>query len=188
MATRTFLALPLDEAIQRQLAEIQQQLDTVGAAVRWTDPHQLHVTVKFLGDVADKEMVDVCAIATEVAEGIGAFDFSVGHIISAPPHGQMRMVWVGIDEPTGRMEELHRQLDLAYGGMGYKQENRGFRPHLTLGRVKSGRMVLQFRQAVAAMSDMQFGQQGADDLILFASELTREGPVYTPLVTAPLGQ
>ena len=187
MGTRTFLALPLDESIRRQLAEVQQQLDTVGAKVRWADQEQLHVTAKFLGEVSDVDIADVCRLAIEVAAGIAAFDFSVGHVSSAPPHGQMRMVWVGIDEPTGRLEELHRQLDLAYGGMGYKQENRGFRPHLTLGRVKSGQCVLQLRQAVTAMEEMRFGAQSADRVIVYSSELTREGPVYAPLATAPLG-
>ena len=187
MATRTFLALPLDEIIRRPMVAAQHELDTVGAKVRWTELDQLHVTVKFLGDVEDEDLADVCSMAGEVAGGIEAFDFSVARLICSPPAGYLRMVWVGIEDPTGRMGELHRQLDLAYSGMGYKAEHRGFHAHLTLGRVKSGEKILQLRQAVAAMDAMNFGEQGADELIVYSSDLAREGPVYTVLATVPLG-
>jgi 2'-5' RNA ligase len=187
VATRTFLAFDLDEAIRRQLVTVAEQLDSVGAKVRWTELEQLHVTMKFLGAVSDEDLPRVCDAAIEIASAVPAFDFSVARVVSAPPHGHMRMIWVGIDEPTGRMGELHRQLDLCYSGMGYRAEGRGFHAHLTLGRVKSGQRVAQLRQAIAGITDMEFGQQGADELIVYASELTSEGPVYAPLARAPLG-
>lgn len=187
MPTRTFLAFDLDKEIRRQLVAVQQQLDSAGAAVRWTGLEQLHVTLKFLGDVPDELLDEVCGVAAELAEEAEPFDFSVGHITSVPPQGHLRMLWVGIDEPSGRMAELNRRVEDAYAGLGFRMENRGFRPHLTLGRIKSGRNVLQLRQAVAAMGEMQFGLQPADELIVYGSELTRDGPIYTPLATCPLG-
>lgn len=187
MPTRTFLAFDLDKEVRRQLAAAQQQLDTAGAVVRWTAPEQLHVTVKFLGDVLDEQLDQVCRLAGELADETEAFDFSVGRITSSPPTGHMRMVWVSIDEPSGRMGELQRRCELAYADLGFRMENRGFHPHLTLGRVKSGRNVLQLRKAIAAMGEMQFGLQPADKMIVYASELTRDGPIYTPLATCPLG-
>jgi 2'-5' RNA ligase len=188
MATRTFLALPLDEALCRHLADVQRQLDTVGAKVRWTAPEQLHVTVKVLCDVEDEDLADVCQVAAAVAAEIEPFDFRVARLICSPPAGYLRMVWVGIEEATGRMEELHQKLDMVFADMGYKAEHRGFHPHLTLGRVKSSLRILQLRQAIEAMGDTEFGEQGADDLIVFASQRHKGGPEHTVLSTAELGK
>lgn len=187
MPTRTFLALDLDHGVRKQLADVASQLDTVEAVVRWTRMDLLHVTIKFLGDVRDEDLAEVCDVARHIASQIEPFDFAVERIISAPPHGHMRMVWVGIDDLTGRMAHLHRLLDQAYATMGFKAENRCFRPHLTLGRIKSGKRVLQLRQAVTTMSEMKFGIQDADELIVYSSHLSPEGPTYTALATAPLG-
>lgn len=187
MAIRTFLALEIDEAIRKELAELQRQLSVVGADVRWAEPAQLHVTVKFLGDVPDEQLAEVCRIAAELAEATPAFDMHIGHVSAAPAKGQLRMVWVGIEEPTGRLAQLHTQLDLALGDMGFRMDNRGFKPHLTLGRVKTGRNVLQLRRAIDALAEMQFGVQPAEELVVFGSELKPKGPIYTPLAHAVLG-
>lgn len=187
MGTRTFLALDLDEPLRRQLIELQRELDVVGADVRWTRPELLHVTMKFLGDVRDdNDLSRVCAVATEEAGEIEAFEFSVAGIVCAPPRGRTRMVWVGVDDDTTRMAELHRGLDGAYAAMGFARENRTFRPHLTLGRLKGDRRMEPLRQAVAAMAGRSFGLQQAGELVVYASELRPQGPIYTVLTRAPL--
>jgi len=187
MSTRTFLALDLDDAIRRQLGDVQRELERVGAAVRWTEVGQIHVTLKFLGDVADEDLARVCEIAAKVAAGVESFDFMVTGVTSAPPTGQMRMVWVDIADPTGRMAELHRRLDDAYAELGFRKETRRFRPHLTLGRVKSGRKVPELRRAIAAIAGRQFGNQPAERVTVYSSQLRPSGPIYTPLAEAPLG-
>ncbi len=187
MATRTFVALDLDDAVLRQLAAVQADLDTAGAKVRWTKPGLIHVTLKFLGGVIDEDLAEVCDLAAEVAAGIEPFDFDLAGVVSSPPHGHMRMVWANVTDSTGRMTELHNQLNELYAGMGYKAENRGFRPHLTIGRVKGGQRIPQLRQAISAMAEMDFGVQYADHLTVYSSKLRPEGPVYTAMATAELG-
>ena len=187
MGTRTFLALDLDEPIRRQLIDLQGELDAVGAAVRWTRPELLHVTMKFLGDVRDDDDVSrVCVAATEAAGETEAFEFSVAGVVCAPPRGRTRMVWVGVDDETTHMAELHRRLDGAYAAMGFPRENRQFRPHLTLGRLKGDRRVEPLRQAVAGMASRSFGFQRASELVVYASKLRPQGPIYTPLARASL--
>jgi 2'-5' RNA ligase len=187
MPTRTFLALDLDEGVRRKLAALQRELDAAGAVVRWTQSDQIHVTMKFLGDVADEDLAQVCAIAQEAAAEVEAFDFAVAGVVSSPPDGHMRMVWVNIQDPTGLMAELNRRLEEAYSAMGFKAENRRFHPHLTLGRVKSGRAVAELRQAILNVQDAGFCLQPADELIVYGSDLRPDGPIYTPLATLPLG-
>ena len=186
MAVRTFLALPLAEKIVRRLAEAQQSLLSAGARVRWVGQTNLHLTIKFLGGVEDDALNEVCRIAEEVAAQTDPFEFSVRGLSSVPPAGQMRMVWAGIDEATGRLERMHALLEDAYVHLGFRKENRGFHPHLTLGRVKAGQNVQQLRSAVAAFAETDFGVQPAEELIVFSSKLTPEGPIYSPLKTASL--
>ena len=187
MATRTFLALDLDEPIRRQLDRTQRELDRVGAAVRWTKRAQLHVTLKFLGDVADEDLADVCELARQAAAEVEAFDFDVTGVTPGPPRGSMRMVWVDIVDPTGRMAELNTRLEEACAAMGFGRENRRFHPHLTLGRIKGPRQLGELGRAVSAMAGRTFGTQPAERLIVYGSELRPQGPIYTPLAEVPLG-
>lgn len=187
MSLRTFLALPLDDGIVERLVKVQRSLASAGARVRWVGPVNLHLTIKFLGDVTDEQVPEVCRVAEEVARQIEPFEFSVARVISVPPTGAMRMVWVGIDEQTGRMERLHELLEKSYAEIGFKKENRSFRPHLTLGRVKGGQNVRQLRAAVAQFADTDFGATPANKIIVFSSKLTPDGPIYSPMVKAKFG-
>jgi len=187
MATRTFLALPTDEAIVQRLVDAQGALSAAGAKVRWVARANLHMTVKFLGDVGDDQLADVCDLARRTAGQVEPFDYAIRRLSAVPPTGALRMVWAGVDDPAGRLEWLNAMIEDAYAGMGFKMENRRFRPHLTLGRVKGARNVGRLRDAVGRFAAADFGTQSATELIVFASELTRDGPIYSALATAPLG-
>jgi len=186
MSTRTFLALDLDAGAIDCLARIQGKLVTAGAKVRWTAPENQHVTMKFLGDVTDPDLPRVCDVAAEFAGMIESFEFTVDRIVSVPPAGHMRMVWADIGDPTGRLTELADLLNEAYGDMGYKKENRRFNGHLTLGRVKGGTNVDALRDAIDRVGDVGIEPQYAEQLVVYASELTSEGPIYTVLSRAAL--
>jgi 2'-5' RNA ligase len=97
------------------------------------------------------------------------------------------MVWVGVGDPTGRLERLAGLLEEACAEAGFKEELRRFQPHLTLGRVKGGRSAGRLRSAVAGCGDADFGDQPAVELIVFGSALTPAGPVYSPMARAALG-
>lgn len=187
MAVRTFLGLPLAEGIVAGLLKAQRELMDAGGHVRWVSGGNLHLTVKFLGAVEDRDLGEVCRLAEAAAAQVQPFEFVVKALSSVPPAGQMRMVWCGIEEATGRLARLAELLEQAYVGMGFKRENRRFRPHLTLGRVKAGRNVDQLRAAVARFADANFGTQPAKELIVLSSQLTPDGPIYSPLATAKLG-
>jgi len=187
MATRTFLAVPLDERVVAGLAKAQQVLSGTGTRMRWVARENLHLTVKFLGDVADADLADVCRVASEIAAEIDPHEFVVRGLTAIPPSGQLRMVWANVVEPTGQLEALASLAEDSYGAMGFKRENRRFRPHLTLGRVKSGHNVAALREAVADFAGTDFGATRAEKLIVFGSRLTPAGPIYTPLATAAVG-
>lgn len=188
MAIRTFIAVPLDEGIVQGLVKAQQCLETVGSQVRWVEPENLHLTLKFLGNVRDEEIPTICDIASQIASEMEPFDIAVEGLTSAPPTGQLRMVWARLHESTGRLQKMVDMMEDAYGSLGFKRENRQFHAHMTLGRVKSGVNIIQLREAVSGYAENEFGIQPVDEIVVFASELTGAGPIYSPLRRAPLGE
>jgi len=187
MSIRTFVAIPIDKEITQQLVEVQQALSASGARVRWVAGENIHLTMKFLGDVRDEQINDVCEAAKQVAKKIEPFEFTVAGVMCIPPRGALRMIWVGLTDKTGTSEKLQSLLEDTYAQMGFRKENRSFRPHLTLGRVKSSKNTDQLRQAVEKFANKEFGLQLADQIIVFSSQLKPDGPVYSPMATIKLG-
>jgi len=189
MATRTFFALDIDEALRRELAGVAGGIDCGDARIHWVRPENLHVTMAFLGDVSDEVLRDVCGVAAETAGGIEPFDFAVPGLSCVPPRGPVRMVWADATDPTGRMAALHDELGSRLGGLGFPPEQRRFRGHITLGRVKRARgpSAGRIRGSVGALAILAGPDQHATELVAYGSRLTPDGPVYTPIVRARLG-
>jgi len=188
MAFRTFLALDLEDSILDALREVARQLDSPDARLRWVARDNLHVTLHFLGDVADEAISGVCDAVADAAGRVAAFDFDVRGIACMPPRGRVRMIWANVLDRDGRMGVLHELLRAALVRLGMRVEDRRFRPHITLGRVRSIRDPQALRDAARAHRDEDFGRQRAGELVAYASELTPDGPIYTPLCRAPLGE
>ncbi|MGA2265664.1 MAG: RNA 2',3'-cyclic phosphodiesterase [Phycisphaerae bacterium] len=188
MPTRTFLALDVDESIRTGLAEAQHALTDCGAKCRLVAKPNLHVTVQFLGDVADEQLREVLDTAAAVAGEIAPFDFHIRGLLAVPPTGLLRMVWAMATDPTGRMGQLQEHLAEALGALGFRAEERSFKPHITLVRIKFAADPARFRQAVQQMAERDFGLQHAAELVVYSSDLRPGGPVYTPLAHCPLGR
>ncbi|HOF18049.1 MAG TPA: RNA 2',3'-cyclic phosphodiesterase [Phycisphaerae bacterium] len=191
MSMRTFLAIDLPEGIRAALTETVAELRTQiagEAKITWVLPQNLHVTLKFLGEVEDRALNDVLAEVARVCTGVAPFEFSVRGVACVPPLGnRLRMLWADVADPTGRMEELHTRLDDALSAMGFSRENRGFQAHITLGRVKFARDAAAVRAAAEPLADEDFGDVRAGQVTAYTSQLTPDGPIYAPLSHARLG-
>jgi len=187
MPLRTFLAIELDSHIVESLVSAQGQLANPADKVKWVERQNLHVTLKFLGDVSDDAVHRVCGRMAEAAAKITAFEFAVRGLVVSPRQGPIRMVWGGVDDPSGLMNVLHEQIDQSLAGMGFKEEIREFRPHITIARVKHVHNAGLFRSLVKNFEEYEFGHQHCDEVVAYTSMLTGEGPVYTPICHAPLG-
>jgi 2'-5' RNA ligase len=188
MATRTFLALDLDEPLRDALLAFQQRLDRCGAKLRPVERVNLHVTLHFLGDVTDEVLSELLTVAAAAAAGVQPFDFQIAGLAAMPPRGGVRMVWANATDPTGRMAQLHRALADGIAGLGLRVEERVFKPHITLLRIKFADDPGRFRRAVANLAATDFGTQHAEELTTYSSTLTPTGPIYTVLAHHVLGR
>jgi 2'-5' RNA ligase len=165
---------------------MQSRHAALDRAVRWTRPEQIHLTLKFLGEVPDPDVPAVCDAMVAVAGRFGPVEFAVRKAGCFPPGGSARIFWAGLDEPTGRLARLRDACEDAFTDMGYPREDRAFKPHLTVGRVKDPRSSRQVRNTAAAEAAFDAGRQTADEIVLFQSILAPQGATYVALSRASL--
>jgi 2'-5' RNA ligase len=185
---RLFAAIEIDPAICERLVRVQKELRGFDRAIRWLTPDQMHLTIKFLGEVPDGDVPVVCDALKSIAEETPAFDLEVHGLGCFPERGGVRIVWAGLREPTGALVECREHCETLFAELGFKQEHRGFAPHLTIGRVKEARSSEEIRLAVERHADYAGGAQGVDEIVLFESVLKREGAQYAPVCRCELAE
>ena len=188
---RSFLAFELPGPVETVLSETLGKLKESGLDVRWTAVEKIHLTVVFLGDVPEERIDFIKQAAGEVCACHDPFTFAVkGLGIFGPPR-RPRVVWAGLSGETSRMALFKRDLLEVLAPVGIKPDARPFRPHLTLGRFRSGGC----GNILHCFDPIESDECRLGDLVLFKSELTPRGAVYTVLgrmpmreATAPVGK
>ncbi len=183
---RCFLAIELPDAVRQRLAALQTQLRELDRAVRWTRPEQIHLTLKFLGDVPDPQIARVCEVVRTTLAARGCFELEVQGVGCFPPQGPPRIVWAGLAGPPAELVSMYESFEVAFGELGYPPEGRAFRPHLTLGRTRDRSPVHAVRPALHGLVSFSAGAFTVRQLVLFESVLGRGGATHTPLMRAEL--
>jgi 2'-5' RNA ligase len=189
---RAFIAIPLPDSLLRQLTSLQRRLgeQMPQRSVRWVRTEGIHLTLKFLGDTPTDELPGIRQALTAVARNAPASTFTVGGIGCFPNTRRPRVVWVGVQEPTGRLAVLQDAIEEVMAPFGFKPEGRGFTPHLTLGRVgrKARRdEAARVGEVVAGTEVGRLAEVAADRFELIRSVLKPTGAEYTTLEVFVLG-
>ncbi len=189
--TRTFIALELDESLQRFLGEIISQAARELPNLRWVDPAGIHLTLAFLGELTDDQLTAAISASEVAAQKAIPFEYRLKGLGIFGSPNQPRVIWMGVEEqPSGQVEgsplqRLHRALNKELEQRGFEVEKRPFSPHLTLARVKqplspneqqSLQRLLHSKQAAEASPAYR-----VNHLDVMKSELSRAGAKYTCL-------
>jgi 2'-5' RNA ligase len=187
---RAFVAIELpstiQDAVQKASAPLRQALGA--GLVRWVPPQNMHLTLKFLGDVSPANLDLLAQILKVEASQHKPFEMEIGGLGSFPSPKRARVIWVGI-QPPAALEALQRNVEAAAARMGYPPEERAFSPHLTIGRVNQHINSADQQKIRTALENCQVGILGhaqVQSVHLFRSDLRPSGAVYTPLFCAPL--
>jgi 2'-5' RNA ligase len=183
---RTFIAIELPPQVHAHLADCQQRLRRAGGDVRWVRPDIIHLTLVFFGDVPADMLGDLEKTVREAAAPFGPLTMRVQGAGRFPPRGLPRTIWIGIEETSGGLAKLQAAIARATAAFAEKEEDRAYTPHLTLGRVKSPRGGRDLAGAVDAMSGATGPSFEAREVTIFKSDLSPQGPTYTPLARVPL--
>jgi RNA 2',3'-cyclic 3'-phosphodiesterase len=188
---RTFIAVPLADEIHRKLAALIQRLKEPGnRAVRWVAPENIHLTLKFLGEVAGDKVRDITQALEELAGECHPFDICIQHTGAFPNLKRPRVFWVGISQYE-ELKNIQGLVEKKMEKLGFEGENRSFSPHLTLGRVNDAASHSDLDRVIEKTTREQavdLGSVHVEEMHLFKSELTPRGSIYTTLFTVHLSK
>ena len=184
---RAFLAIDLPEEIRDRIRGIQDRLKTNLKGVRWIRPEGIHLTLKFLGNISKNDILNISGMIEKQTKYVGPLMLKVGTVGTFPNLKRPRVLWLGIGGETEQLITLQKKIDAALEDCGFKRETRTFRPHLTLGRIKSPKGTSGLSQAIEDGKNFAAGSFHAACLALFKSDLTPKGAIYTKLAHSPFG-
>jgi len=177
---RCFIAVDVDRPeLRARLQEVQADLDRLGCGLKLVEPENIHVTLRFLGEVHSSLVSDVAKALDKIEaepftltlRGLGAF----------PSPSRPRVVWVGLREGLAELSSLHRQVEALIKPLGFKPEREAFTPHITLARVKVPRNLSSLAKFIAEHSDLEVGSMRVEEVKLKRSTLTPRGPIYSDI-------
>ena len=185
---RCFIAVDIDEDIRKAFADLEQQMqarvrgENINRSdVKWVRPEHAHVTLKFLGEVKDKQLSEICNVVGELAKENNAFELdieSVGHFGGK----SARVLWVGTGQGGEELRMLAKVVDERLGSVGWPRETREFSGHLTLCRIRNTSAGFKLAQIGEEYKDFKLGSFSVGSISVYQSELTSSGPNYTVLV------
>ncbi len=185
---RTFVAVDISSEIRsaslKQIAAFQK----LGVdEYKWVDQTEMHLTLKFLGDIRDNESPDVCKLVKRAVQNFEPIVLNVAGLGAFPSPDRPRTLWMGITQGLEEIGELQASVDEALKEMGFPPERNGFTPHITLGRVARGnRSNPIVAEYIANNSATHFGSIEIDQVIVYSSFGDRSGRTYTPMATIDL--
>lgn len=184
---RLFLAIEIEPNVRANVAAVQTRLKASGADVRWVEPENFHLTVKFLGDVPDTLLPEVEAVCESLAQDGAPFRFRTAGGSFFPKRGpNIKTLFVGLTEGADEWRTLAQAAQDTFAPLGIARES-GLAPHITLGRVKSDKNLDALRSALSREAQTDCGEQAADEIVLVQSFLDPRGATYKPLRRWPLG-
>lgn len=175
--TRAFIAIPLSPSVQTYLGRLTQRWaeKVPEGSVRWVKPQLMHITLRFLGNVEIDSLLGAADILDEIAARNKAFTLQLDGVGCFPNIKRPRIVWVGLQGQLNAAISVKKDIDQALVSLGWEQDGRPFRPHLTLGRVKDSSKVRGFQWA-ADVAPLAIPVKA---IHLIESTLLQDGPVYT---------
>jgi RNA 2',3'-cyclic 3'-phosphodiesterase len=186
MGIRAFFAVDLEPGVRKHLARAVSMLPLGDTTARPVKADNLHITMHFLGDIADEEVMVAHEAGARAAVQFEPFELSIGEIVCVPPEGRLRMLSANVDDSAGQLADLYAELGQQLGPEGFRVDHRPFKPHVTLARFRSPPRDDAVQQAVAdAMKS--FGRVMVDELVLYSSQKTKGGPVYSALARSGFG-
>ncbi len=182
MGIRTFIAVEISPPLREELFSLQQELKKSSSDVKWVEPQNMHLTLKFLGDTGEEKIPKIKEALSGICLNNNPFNIGFCGIGVFPKPDSPRVVWIGIKEGKERLTELAACIENGLTHLGFEPGKRAFSAHLTLGRVRSEMNKNGLKNAIAEIASYNFKNTLIiENIVLFRSELDLAGPRYTKL-------
>ena len=182
---RTFIAIAIPKNIKDKIGVYEEPLKKEKAKISWVKPENIHITLKFLGEVEENKISEIYEALKKCVSNQKPFDIEVMGTGGFPNLNRPRVIWVGLKKGSEELKTLAKSIDNELEKLGFQKEKRGFSPHLTVGRVKS---IYNIHEFVKKMNSVEFKGDTftADEILIMKSDLKPTGAVYTKLHTIKL--
>ncbi|MGV8121739.1 MAG: RNA 2',3'-cyclic phosphodiesterase [Candidatus Xenobiia bacterium LiM19] len=184
---RLFYAMFISSRIGDTLTRHISQCALSGADVKWVESQNLHLTLKFLGEVQQERLEEILAAGESAADGVKDFRVFWEGFGAFPDFRRPRVIWAGMKQGGRAVSEIVERLEDRLAAAGFRKEERAFRPHLTIGRVKSQRGMEELRKVVEKIENSRIGEMEVGSFSLVQSTLTSKGPIYREVRNFALG-
>ena len=178
---RTFIAIELPPQIKTALFKLQEQLKQSGADVKWVEPQNIHLTLKFLGEVEEEKITKIIQIIRDVAETNNVFQAHISSLGAFPKISFPRVIWVGINQGDNETKLIVKELEEKIQKLGIPKEEKAFSSHITLARVKSPKNKDKLVQLLKSLEGSLTAENlgfSVNKITLFRSILSPKGPTY----------
>lgn len=182
---RSFLAIEIPEMLHPPMEELQKKLKVTRADVKWVAPQNMHFTLKFFGEISSEKIAQASQIIEPIVAHCQPFSISISGLGCFPSPYRPRVIWLGINTGNREMALLQKKIEEKLLAVGFPAEERAFTPHLTMGRIRSGRNLSDLQPLLAANQNWQVGTFEVREIVLFKSDLKPTGAIYTHLRTFP---
>ncbi|MDA8431519.1 MAG: RNA 2',3'-cyclic phosphodiesterase [Nitrospiraceae bacterium] len=185
MALRCFIAVALPPPLKQSIEKVVAALRDAGGDVKWVPGENVHLTLKFLGETGEEKIGGIIEALRRKLSPYPPFYIRIGGVGSFPGGRHPRVIWVGFRE-RGRLEDIYRSVEEAVKEFGYPPEDRPFSPHLTVGRVRSGKRLAEVLKRLDEFREADFAELEVKGVTLMKSELKPGGAEYASLAEIPL--
>lgn len=178
---RLFIAVNLEEELKKKIVPLEEELRKTGADVKWVEVKNLHLTLKFLGEVEESKVTAIEQIVTPILANFSSFEMRFSGFGVFPSLNYPRVVWIGVKDGGEQLKALSEKIENSLISLGFRKEDRPFTAHLTLGRVRSAKNKQELIKKIEERENQEIGSQKVEKIYLMQSTLQPTGPIYTPV-------
>jgi 2'-5' RNA ligase len=187
---RSFIAIELPGELKLELTQLQARLKADNQPrIKWVDPNGMHLTLKFLGNIAPAMIDQITEAMTEATQKVPPFNLDVQQLGAFPNLKRVQVVWLGLGGEIDKIKQLHQFIEANLARLGFAPEQRPLKPHLTLARVSNEASPderQRFGELIASTKFETIQIIRVESINLIRSQLTREGAIYSQISSAEL--
>ncbi len=176
----------MTDELRQAAGQVQEELKRAATGVKWVEPGNLHVTLKFLGETHESLVPEITEVMRRAVESQPPFRIHVKGVGAFPSVRRPRVIWLGISEGAEPLSTIAKRIEEELAEQGFEPEGRPFQPHVTLGRLRIPRRIESLTAELDLMGARECGGMTCESIVLMRSELLRSGPIYTALETVTL--
>jgi len=172
---RVFLGIDIPNELKQKIIYVQNRFSDFD--IKFVEPENLHFNLKFFGDIDEEKVEKLKEVLEKISKQFQPFEVNISGLGTFPSRNYIRVIWLGVKEGYQAFLSLSQTINNAIETLGFEKENR-FVPHLTLGRVRSGRNKNELLVLIRKFEDIEIGKMKVNEIKLFQSKLSPSGPVY----------